>query len=415
MGEFSGLIMLFAFLLLLVVGVLVYSFLSMYLKLKKIAAEREDKGSVGFVVDTFHGLVAQLKDKERELEALRQAAETRADITEEYNENILQSVPSGVISMDADWKVVKVNAAAGHLLGLDHEGLTGRDGREVLPEIISRPAPAAPLPERVMRGECVYSTSSGKRLWLGYSLTPLKDAGGQEIGHILVFTDLTELRALEAQSALRARLSSLGEMAAGIAHELRNSMGAIAGYMRLLKNKAGPDAGDTLDKVTAEVGVMDRIVGDFLSFARPGEPRLEDVDLSELARECALAFTPEDGSVEVVANSTETVTVRADEVFLRQALSNLIQNAVHASKEGSKVFVDVALVGSKAVLKVSDTGHGMDPAIKDRIFDPFFTTKDQGTGLGLAIVHRSVTSLGGTVQVESSDKGTTFTLTLPVT
>ncbi len=160
---------------------------------------------------------------------------------------------------------------------------------------------------------------------------------------------------------------------------------------------------------------MDRIVGDFLSFARPGEPRLEDVDLSELARECALAFTPEDGSVEVVANSTETVTVRADEVFLRQALSNLIQNAVHASKEGSKVFVDVALVGSKAVLKVSDTGHGMDPAIKDRIFDPFFTTKDQGTGLGLAIVHRSVTSLGGTVQVESSDKGTTFTLTLPVT
>ena len=106
MGEFSGLIMMFVFLLLLVVGGVAYALLSMYVKLRRIAAEREEKGSAGFVVDTFHGLVTQLKENERELEVLRQAAETRADITEEYNENILQSVPSGVISMDANWKVV---------------------------------------------------------------------------------------------------------------------------------------------------------------------------------------------------------------------------------------------------------------------------------------------------------------------
>jgi signal transduction histidine kinase len=311
--------------------------------------------------------------------------------------------------MDSGWRVVKVNTAAVAILGMDADFLIGADGREALTPFMH----TKPLPERVIRDECVYNTPAGKRLWLGFSLTPLRDTEDNELGHILVFTDLTELRALEAQSALRQRLSSLGEMAAGIAHELRNSMGTISGYMRLLEKKEIPEAEDTLKKVSSEVGVMDRIVSDFLSFARPGEPRLEDIELDLLAKECAEAFAPDDNSLEVRTEIEGDVHVRADEVFLRQALSNLIQNAVHASADGQEVLVKIYTDGTQAVIEVIDRGYGMDPAIRDRIFDPFFTTKDHGTGLGLAIVHRSIISLGGTVDVVSSSEGTTFTVKLP--
>ena len=249
MGDFSSLIMMFWSLLLLAVAVVAYAFLSMFIKLRRTAAEREEPGSVGFVVDTFQELVSKLKEKERELDELRQAAEARADITEEYNENILQSVHSGVVSMDGSWRVVKVNAAARSMLGLEDNAFEGKDGREVLSPIISEPKAGQAPVERVMRGERAYTTATGRRLWLGYSLTPLMDKAGIEIGHTLVFTDLTELRALEAQSALRARLSSLGEMAAGIAHELRNSMGAISGYMRLLDKKDIPATESLKDTV----------------------------------------------------------------------------------------------------------------------------------------------------------------------
>ncbi len=413
--------MMFVFLLLLVAAVVIYAVFNLYMRLRREAQKREESGPVGFVVDTFQSLVTQLKEKERELEQLRQAAETRAEITEEYNENILQSVHSGVVSMDGDWRIVKVNAAARAILGIDEGALAGQNGQEALAPMVSASLEGEAPAENVMRGERAYTTGSGKRLWLGYSLTPLRDKDAREIGHTLVFTDLTELRALEAQSALRARLSSLGEMAAGIAHELRNSMGAISGYMRLLEKKEIPEATDMLRKVTLEVAVMDRIVSDFLSFARPGEPRLEDIELGFLARECVEAFVPDDGSikVQVSVDASEEVHVRADEVLLRQMFANLIQNALHATPDGGKVTIAVSRAVSseegKAVLSISDTGHGMDPAITDRIFDPFFSTKDHGTGLGLAIVHRSVTSLGGTVEVESSPDGTTFTIAFPAT
>jgi PAS domain S-box-containing protein len=409
MVDFDNIIASFMALLLLVGAIMVYAIFKLYISLKRAEEAKQATSPVGFVVETFQGLMSQLKEKERELDELRLAAETRADITEEYNENILQSVPSGVVSMDSGWRVVKVNTAAVAILGMDADFLIGADGREALTPFMH----TKPLPERVIRDECVYNTPAGKRLWLGFSLTPLRDTEDNELGHILVFTDLTELRALEAQSALRQRLSSLGEMAAGIAHELRNSMGTISGYMRLLEKKEIPEAEDTLKKVSSEVGVMDRIVSDFLSFARPGEPRLEDIELDLLAKECAEAFAPDDNSLEVRTEIEGDVHVRADEVFLRQALSNLIQNAVHASADGQEVLVKIYTDGTQAVIEVIDRGYGMDPAIRDRIFDPFFTTKDHGTGLGLAIVHRSIISLGGTVDVVSSSEGTTFTVKLP--
>src|SRR4030043_1759177 len=184
----------------------------------------KDTSQVGFVVDTFHELVTKLKDNERELEVLRQKAEDRAITIEGYNENILQSVPSGVMSFDEGMRIMKVNLAAEKILEVKGEMIVGRYHTDVL----NKPITDLLNDRKVIeRGEISYITPSGKKIWLGLPLSPLKDSAGRTIGQILIFTDLTQLKAFESQMELRARLSSLGELSAGIAHELRNPLGVI--------------------------------------------------------------------------------------------------------------------------------------------------------------------------------------------
>ena len=202
-------------------------------KVKK-SLEQKDASKVGFVVDTFHELVSQLKEKERELEVLRNKAEDRAMAIEGYNENILQSVPSGVISFDEEMRITKINRAAEKILEIKGETIVGQNHRDVLNKPITDFLNDRKIIER---GEISYITSSGKRIWLGLTLSPLKDKEGAKIGQILIFTDLTHLKAIESQMELRDRLSSLGEISAGIAHELRNPMAVIAGYTKLMSKK----------------------------------------------------------------------------------------------------------------------------------------------------------------------------------
>jgi two-component system sensor histidine kinase PilS (NtrC family) len=248
--------------------------------------EQKDSSQVGFVVDTFHDLVSKLKEKEQELEDLRQKAEDRATEIEDYNENILQSVPSGVISFDRDMKITKVNSAAEKILEIDERSAFDKHYKAILKE------PIVALLEdnkNVERGEISYLTPSGKRIWLGLTLSPLKNTEGEAIGQILVFTDLTHLKAFESQIALRDKFSSLGEISAGIAHELRNPMGVIAGYTKLLTRKINPPLKPTVDAISKEIIVMDRIISDFLSFAKLTEPDISRFVLKKLIANCLTA------------------------------------------------------------------------------------------------------------------------------
>lgn len=409
MSETSGILLVLFYLVAVVAAILVlYGAVKLYLRLRK----REAAGpasDVGFVVDTFHGLVAQLKDKERELDVLRKLAEKRAGIMEDYNENILQSVPSGVITLDGNWKVVKVNASAERMLGMRSGLLAGHDFREAFSGVLEPRGR-----DRVERGEMPYVAANGRRLWLGYSLTPLRDAGGESIGQLFIFTDLTELKALQSQAELRQRLSSLGEMAAGIAHELRNPMGVISGYMRLLSKKVQPELRPTVQAVSEEVGAMDTIIGDFLSFARPREPDLAEVDLSRLVAECASNVLGRRHDVEASLALEDGIVVRGDAVLLRQVFANLLMNALEAQEEGGKISVSSVREGGSICVLLSDAGHGIDEGIRDRIFLPFFTTKEKGTGLGLAVVHRIITSHGGSIELQSGEGGATFRVRLPL-
>ena len=398
----------------LILGALIlYGFVKMTISISK-ARQSKPPSQVSFVVDTFHGLVAQLKEKETELLKLRKLAEERAGRMEDYNEYILQSVPSGVISMDESYRVVKANASAERILSIKAAGSIGRDARELMPDIFAcfeGKMDGGGLPT-LNRAECQYTTPSGRRLWLAFNLTPLLDAEGKSIGGLLVFTDLTELKALEAQAAIRQRLASLGEMAAGIAHELRNPMGVISGYVQMLAKRADESSASTVQAISEEVSVMDRIISDFLSFARPPKPDLAQIEISSIIRECVRKAGP-GGSHEFQVVMPE-LKLRADEVMMRQVFTNLIQNALDAMPDGGRLTINAEVVEGYALIRVADTGHGIEPGMADRIFNPFFTTKDKGTGLGLALVHRIVTAHGGTIGMRSSDKGTEFALRLPI-
>ncbi len=385
-----------------------------YYKIKK-RLKHEDLSRVGFVVDTFHELVAKLKEKEKELELLRKKAEDRATAIEGYNENILQSVPSGVISFDENLRVTKVNQAAEKILEIRGEGISGKPHTEVLKKPI---ADLLSHKSVIERREIIYATPSGRRIWLGLTLSPLKDGSGAIIGQILVFTDLTHLKAIESQMQLRDKLSSLGEISAGIAHEMRNPMAVIAGYTKLLSKKADNSLKPTADAISKEIVVMDRIISDFLSFAKPPELAISEVDLKTLLETCVASAAGERNDIIRNIQIEGRAIIKGDEVLLRQAFINLIQNAAEAMPQGGTLTIKAS--ASKGPgddfldLSLSDTGHGIPENIKNKIYLPFFTTKEKGTGLGLPIVHKIIVSHGGGISVDCSDKGTTFKIKLPL-
>ena len=376
---------------------------------KKYEAKTREVTQVGFVVDTFHELVSKLKDKERELEELRKSAEERAWSVELYNENILQSVSSGVVSFDRESRITKMNSSAEHILDLKESQVLGKACTEVLLEPI---AGMIELQQTVDRAEISYCTGSGKRVWLGLTISPLKDGIDNTIGQLLVFSDLTELKAFQSQQELRERLSTLGEMSAGIAHELRNPLAVISGYTKLLSKKADGSMKPAVESISREVMVMDRIITDFLSFAKPTDLSASEVDLRRLVEGCLGSLREISGKIMISVDIAALPHIRADEVLLRQALTNLLQNAIESMSEGGELKVRGS-VDDLISLAISDTGHGIPESIRGKIFLPFYTTKEHGTGLGLAIVHKIIVSHGGDIKVDTGETGTTFTVRFP--
>lgn len=378
---------------------------------KRPEIQKYDAGHVGFVVDTFHTLVSRLKEKERELEMLKKNAEEKASTIEIYNENIFQSVPSGVISFDRESRITRINSTAAKILGLKESNIAGRRHNEILNSPITDIIESK---KTVERAEISYTTQTSKRIWLGLTISPLKDSSNNIIGQILVFTDLTELKAFQSQMELRERLSSLGEMSAGIAHELRNPMAVISGYTKILSKKVDNSLMSAINSISREVAVMDRIITDFLSFARPTELIPYDVDLDELAASCIKAIKDWNKKGNISIRADKLPVIKGDEIQMRQLFSNLFQNAVEAMPDGGSLNISVS-TGDFLVISISDTGHGIPDNIRDKIFLPFYTTKERGTGLGLSIAHKVVVSHGGIIQVDVGirDKGTTFILKFP--
>jgi len=390
---------------------------------------RDSSPSTGIVKDNvFLDVVARLRDKEHELERLRSAAEERAREIESYNENILRSVSSGVITFNREGVVTTFNDAAGRILRLNREDVIGKTCAEVfgvnstVAGLLNRSLSTG---EAITREEFELHLPHGERIWIGVSTTLLKDREGGLIGTTFVCTDLTEIKALQEQVEMRERMTVLGQMSAGIAHEFRNLMGTILGAAKLVARQTPPDSPvhESIQTVTHVISDMDHLITQFLNFARKTDPDLKLVDmgpwLQRVVEQVLEQVPPPHPHVEVTC-FPDVPRIRIDEVLMRQALGNLVQNAVEAMSDGGRLTVSAGLrppLGRRreVEVRVSDTGAGIPQDRLGKIFLPFFTTKPKGTGLGLALVHKIVLLHNGRIEVESQErKGTTFRISLPI-
>jgi len=379
--------------------------------------EQEKTRNISFIIGAFHDVTLQLKEKEKELERLRSLAEQRAENVESYTENILQCVTSGVITFDGNGLSTTVNRAAEEILGLDRVKALGRTCGEIFGEgdtcRLVHDTLLKGIPSRRMETELVRQND---RMWLGFNTALLTDRQGKSLGVILSFSDLTEVKQLQEQIELKERLTALGEMSAGIAHELRNPMAVIAGYLNLLAKKQDGAGQAVIKDVLTEISGMNRIIGDLLTFARPTSLNRTAVNMRELIDACVATVLQAKGVDTRITTVLELGEGNAsvDEVLMRQALGNLIQNAVEAMPDGGTLTLKSQRDRDQVII-IQDTGTGIPREQQRKIFLPFFTTKDKGVGMGLALTHKIITAHGGRVEVESREgSGTTFTVILPI-
>jgi two-component system sensor histidine kinase AtoS len=378
---------------------------------------------MSFVFGTFQQTLQEITEKKKELIQMHQDAVERVRQMERYNECILESMVSGVMAFDRQGNLTSMNEAAAQTLawnratdplGTSYQELL--DGSEQMKKILEK---VLQENRRILREEVTLTLPEGERKWLGVNISPLKGDQGEMIGATLLFTDLTEIKELQRQVELKNRLAAMGEMSAGIAHEFRNSLGAILGYARLTERQAGENKvlREAAEGIITEVTSFDAMLSDFLHFARPMELNKEECDLGEVTKEVLHVLSEEiqKKKAKIELGLEEVPLMPIDRTLIRQSITNLLKNALQAIEEGGQIRVHVKRFHDRAEIWMEDNGKGIAPDAKKKIFEPFFTTKREGTGLGLAITQKSVLSHQGTIQIKSDvGKGTLVIISLPL-
>lgn len=326
---------------------------------------------------------------------------------------------------DREGRLTYVNPTVQSLLGYEPDELSGRPGWIVSlahPDDRHRMSEALP---RMLAGEVMHSFefrlrhANGTFRWFCQTNVPLRDESGDVIGMQSIAHDVTALREMQAQVAHAQRLADLGRMAATVAHEIRNPLGAIVNSISILRRPAADAAPKLHDIITQEAHRLDGIIRDFLLFARPPARSPADCDIRQLVDAGVELFRCDAkvaGHVDVhVSSSPRLPTILADANQLRQVVWNLLTNAAEAMPHGGRIDVELRELPDErgVVLQVVDEGVGVfEPT---RVFEPFYTTKSQGTGLGLAVVARIVRDHGGTIEAgNSAGRGACFTVRLPL-
>ncbi|MEZ5283341.1 MAG: ATP-binding protein [Vicinamibacterales bacterium] len=349
------------------------------------------------------------------LKAQERATAARAEASERLASQIITGVGAGLIVVDGQGMVQIVNPAARRILNLDGGG----EGKPVA-ELLADAAPlAAVIGETIDSGVPVTRrqlTMPGRPSHLGVSVSPLSAPDGGMQAAVCLFTDLSEVVALEEQLRLKEALAGVGELTAGLAHEFRNGLATIHGYARLFDPEKLPEPyGAYVEAIREETTAMGEVVTNFLNFARPQHLSLVDLDLHAIVERAAADQAVGEGALEIGGAFGR---IMGDEVLLRQALSNLMRNGVEACTTTGRspwVRVEGAVDGGQVVITIDDGGPGIPADSLSRIFKPFVTTKAQGTGLGLAIVQKVIVSHNGRIAAENRPEGgARFRIHLPL-
>jgi signal transduction histidine kinase len=365
--------------------------------------------------------------------AVRAAAAKDAVAADSFFRDLVWSLRNGVLAVMRDGTVAVMNDVAYHILGLKRRPADiGRPFTDVLKmqqdvcRIIAAAFELSHLPNRAE----LRLKSTGKVI--GYTISQVRDNRGRVTGATLFFKDLTRVEQLEERERLRDRLAALGEMAAAIAHEVKNPLAGIEVMAGLLKRQLhdSPDAQSTLGDIIMEAKMANAIVLEVLDFVRPIRLQVERISVADAIRDAvsmAESHAARGGVTVRVACPQDLPSIQGDPYQLRQIFTNLLTNAFEALDGRGQVTIDATPLaeegpaggeaqGPMVQVDVADDGPGIPLDVIDRIFSPFFTTKPQGSGLGLAIVRKIVDAHDGRIDVGVADGGgTRFRVTLPVT
>jgi len=374
----------------------------------------------GFFLAAF--LTGYLADKLKASETALRKQTIDFEELERLNSSIVSNLNSGLLTITPEGRIRAFNRYAEQLTGVSQAEAYDRPLTDILPGF----GPFMRRIGNITREEMVHRRGDGEEMTLGFKSVTFTDKDGVPIGVIIDFQDLTQLIRMKAELARSDRLAAIGELSARIAHEIRNPLAAISGSVQLIANDGSIDAGDRrlMDIIVRETERLNKLIRDFLDYARPTQPSKATVNLDALVaeiRELMEADRRFEG-VEIRNEVPRDLEVNVDSDKFRQVLWNLLVNAVEAMPDDGMISITAEEIdhcyefqGASAVsITISDTGSGMDEEELKRVFEPFHTTKAGGTGLGLATVYRVIEAHGGKIRVSSvKGKGTEFTIVLP--
>ena len=380
------------------VGIIVRGLATMKRDLRQPIPPLRDE--LGAIVEAINGMAKALLD------------------ARSLNENILASVADAIVAVDLDGCVTAVNPAAERIYGFTAAEVLGRPYRSLFAEDVEMDSV---LLDTLATGRAHTAVTidlprADQTLRVNATSSVLRDGDGKRIGAVVVLKDVSERERLMIQVMRADRLAALGELTAGIAHEVRNPLTSIRGFIQYL------DECESLEEwraygplIIRQVDSLNHIVSELLAFGRPQPPRIGKVDVPHLIEEMAfLARGKSDARIELACDGSFP-TIEADGEALKQALLNLIINAIQAIPDGGTVTVSTRTEDDHVAIVVKDDGVGVAPENLDKVFDPFFSTKPSGTGLGLAMVHRIVDAHGGVITFDSAPgKGTAVEIRLPI-
>lgn len=356
---------------------------------------------------------AKLRETEKDLINLRV-----------LHERIVESIRSGLITTDLNGKIYTFNQSAEEITGFKSAEMVGNNISQILGDVERAFIPAIERTEtgnQPIRYETDIFTPEGFAVHIGYSITPLFAENGETTGLIITFQDLTDIRSMEESIRRKDRLAAVGRVAAGLAHEIRNPLGAMRGAIQVMQSQIPPEStqASLMEIILRESDRLNKIITNFLTYARPRVNNFSDVNLCEALND---TFTLLKHSPDIKENHNldfeipdEPVNISADSTQLKQIFWNLARNAIQAMPDGGTLSLELKPLPQKRVQIVfADTGCGMSPEQVEQLFEPFSNSTTGGTGLGLSIVYQIVRDHNGTINVRSLEEvGTTITIEFP--
>jgi two-component system sensor histidine kinase HydH len=339
--------------------------------------------------------------------------------TSTYAGNVLEHMADGVVVVGRDGRITSLNRAACSMFGVTDDRARGRPCTEIVPmgdELLASLRNGTDIPYRERSFQ-----ADRRRGTFGFTATPVRDREGGIDSVVSVIRDLTEYRLMEENLRRTEKLTAMGELASGVAHEIRNPLNSVSMIAQRLAREFEPGRDrDEYRQLTATIVGESRRLSDiiqrFLKFARP--PRLQpvDTDVRSLLEEAADIMMPaarsQGVSLGISGQSEGAAMIDRDQ--MKQALLNLVRNSLHATPPGGGITIGLSFDDERCIISVSDTGKGIPERDRNRIFDLYFTTKEEGTGMGLSIANQIVAAHGGRMEVESEEgRGTVFRIVIP--